>query len=156
MQFEPKGSKHTVLLVARVLIALLFLVFGWEKLTNFSGTLHYMIHVGAPWPPVATVVAIIMEFFVSIAIIVGIATRPLALLLAVYTLGTAVIAHHYWTMVGSAQIENKINFFKNLSIIGGLLVLYVSGAGRYSLDAWWCSRRQECGNKTARVPPPRS
>ena len=76
-----------------------------------------------------------MELFVGIAIILGILTRPLALLLALYTLGTALIAHHYWTMAGVEHFENEIQFYKNISIIGGLLVLYVTGAGGYSIDA---------------------
>ena len=132
-QHEVKG-KDGILLVARVLIALLFLIFGWQKLLDYSGTLQYMIHAGAPLPALATVIAIIMEFFGSIAIILGAATKPLALLLAVYTLGTAFIGHHYWTMTGMAHFENEINFYKNVSIIGGLLALYVSGPGCYAID----------------------
>lgn len=134
---DAQRGNDVVLLVARVLIALLFLIFGWEKLTDFSGTLQYMAHVGAPIPLLATVVAIVMEFFVGIAISAGILTRPLAVLLALYTLGTAIIGHRYWTMTGMAHFENKINFYKNISIIGGLMVLYVAGGGRYSIDAWW-------------------
>lgn len=124
-----------ILLAARILVALLFLIFGWQKLLDYPGTVQYLSHVGAPLPALATVIAIVMEFFVSIAIILGVATRPLAALLALYTLGTAFIGHHYWTMTGMARIENEINFYKNISIIGGLLVLYVAGAGRYSVDA---------------------
>lgn len=134
--FGSNCIRNETLLLARVLIALLFLIFGWEKLTGFSGTVQYMVHVGAPLPTLATIVAIVMEFFVGIAIVLGVFTRPLALLLALYTLGTALIGHHFWTMTGMAHFENEINFYKNISIIGGLLVLYVTGAGRYSIDAW--------------------
>lgn len=134
-KFDTVKGQDTILLAARILLALLFLIFGWEKLTNYSGTVQYMVHVGAPLPTLATLIAIIMEFFVSIAIIAGIATRPLAVLLAIYTLGTALIAHHYWNMTGMARLENEINFYKNISIIGGLLVLYVTGPGKYSLSA---------------------
>lgn len=128
-------GQDALLLSARILVALLFLIFGWDKLTNYSGTVQYMVQVGAPLPILATIIAIVMEFFVSIAIIAGIATRPLAVLLAIYTVGTALIAHHYWTMTGMARFENEINFFKNISIIGGLLLLYVTGPGKYSLSA---------------------
>ncbi len=132
-QSEVKGADG-ILLAARVLLALLFLIFGWQKLFAYSGTVQYMTHVGVPLPALATVVAIVMEFFVSIAIILGVATRPLAVLLAIYTLGTALIGHRYWTMTGMDRFENEINFFKNISIIGGLLALYVTGAGRYAID----------------------
>ena len=126
-----------ILLAARILLALLFLIFGWQKLLDYSGTVQYMIHVGAPLPALATVIAIVMEFFVSIAIILGVATRPLAALLALYTLGTALIGHRYWSMTGMARMENEINFYKNISIIGGLLALYVTGGGRYAIDSVW-------------------
>ena len=133
--FGADRIRNESLLVARVLIALLFLVFGWGKLTGFSGTVQYMAHTGLPMPTIAAAIAVIMEFFVGVALVVGLFTRPLSLLLAVYTLATAFIAHHYWTMSGMAHFENEINFYKNISIIGGLLVLYVAGAGRYSIDA---------------------
>ena len=135
-QPEVKG-KDGMLLTARVLIALLFLIFGWQKLLDYPGTVQFMSHVGLPLPALAAVIAIIMEFFVSIAIILGVATRPLALLLALYTLATAFIGHRYWTMTGMAHFENEINFYKNISIIGGLLTLYVAGPGRYAIDGMW-------------------
>jgi hypothetical protein len=49
--------------------------------------------------------------------------------------GTALIGHHFWTMEGAARYANVINFYKNLGIIGGCLLLYVTGPGRYSVDA---------------------
>ena len=133
--FGSDRIKDEGILVARFLLVLLFLIFGWEKLTNYSGTVAYMQQVGAPMPTIATLVAIFMEFFVSWAIVVGVFTRPLAVLLAVYTLGTALIGHHYWTMTGMARFEGEINFYKNISIIGGCFLLYITGAGKYSLDA---------------------
>ncbi|WP_437558301.1 DoxX family protein [Acidithiobacillus sulfuriphilus] len=133
--FGSDKIKDEAIFLARFLLVLLFLIFGWGKLTNYSGTVAYMQQVGAPMPPIATLIAIFMEFFVSLAIIVGIFTRPLAVLLAVYTLGTALIGHHYWSMTGMANFEGEINFYKNISIIGGCFLLYVTGAGKYSLDA---------------------
>ena len=71
----------------------------------------------------------------GLAILFGVWTRPLALLLALYTLATAFIGHPYWTMTGPAQMEATINFYKNISIIGGFFLLYVTGAGKYSVDS---------------------
>jgi len=130
--FEDR--KNGLLLLARILLMVLFVKFGWSKLTDFSGTVAYMERTGAPLPMLATIIAIVMEFAVSIAIIVGFYVRPLAILLAIYTFGTAIIAHHYWNMTGIAQSANMVNFYKNVSIIGGLLLLSVTGPGRYSLD----------------------
>ncbi|MCY1164286.1 Inner membrane protein YphA [compost metagenome] len=122
-----------LILLARVLLMALFLVSGWKKLTNFSGTTAYMASTGAPMPRLSTVVAIAMEFFAGIALILGVWTRPLALLYAAFTLATALMGHHFWTMSGAEREANKVNFLKNLSIMGGLILLAVTGAGKYAL-----------------------
>jgi putative oxidoreductase len=110
-------------------------IFGWQKLTDYSGTLAYFSHEGVPLPSVAVWIAVIMELGGGIALILGFLTRPLSLLLALYTLATAIIGHHFWTMFGMERVEAEINFFKNVSIMAGLLLLYLTGPGRYSLDA---------------------
>jgi len=129
------NNRDGLILVSRVLLVLLFLIFGWMKLTGYSGAVAYMTQAGAPLPPVAAIIAIIMEFFVSVALTLGLFVRPLAILLLLYTFGTSLIGHHYWTMTGAAQYENMINFYKNVSIVGGLILLFTTGAGKYSLDA---------------------
>ncbi|HUB45433.1 MAG TPA: DoxX family protein [Acetobacteraceae bacterium] len=133
--FGSERFTDEVVLAARILLVVLFLIFGWAKLTGYAGTVSYMAQTGAPMPPVAALVAIAVEFFVSIAIVLGVWTRPLAVLLAVYTLATGLIGHRYWTMTGMAQYAAEINFFKNISIMGGFLLLFVTGAGKYSIDA---------------------
>lgn len=132
--FGSARNEDEIVLAARILLVVLFLVFGWDKLTNYSATVGYMAHTGLPVPPLAALIAIAVEFFVSIAIVLGVWTRPLAVLMAVYTLATAFIGHRFWTMTGGAHLVNEINFYKNLSIVGGFLLLYVTGAGKYSID----------------------
>lgn len=133
--FGADRIKDEAILAARILLVVLFLIFGWGKLTNYAGTVAYMAHTGVPFPSLATLVAIAMECVVSSAIVLGIFTRPLALLMGVYTLATGFLAHHYWTMTGAAHFENEINFYKNVSILAAFLLLYVTGAGNYSIDA---------------------
>jgi len=123
-----------VLLLARILLMALFVLFGWSKLTDFAGTTAYMAAEGLPLPAAVAVVVIVMEFFVGLAILLGVWTRPLALLMVLYTLGTALVGHHYWSMAGADRMANMINFYKNLSIAGGLLLLCLTGPGRYSID----------------------
>jgi putative oxidoreductase len=125
-----------VILAARLLLAALFLIFGWRKLTDYSGTVSRMVQDGAPIPVLASAVAIFMELPVAFAVAVGAFTRPSAVLLALYTLGSALIAHHYWTMTsGANKIDSMESFYKNLSIVGGFLLLYITGARKYSIDA---------------------
>ena len=124
-----------VILAARLLLAALFLIFGWRKLTDYSGTVSRMVQDGAPIPVLATAVAIFMELPAAFALAVGAFTRPLAALLGLYTLASALIAHHYWTMTRANKIDSMESFYKNLSIVGGFLLLYITGAGKYSIDA---------------------
>jgi putative oxidoreductase len=124
-----------VILAARLLLAALFLIFGWRKLTDYSGTVSRMVQDGAPIPVLATFIAIFMELPVAFAVAVGAFTRASAVLLALYTLGSALIAHRYWTVTGGNKVESMESFYKNLSIVGGFLLLYVTGAGKYSIDA---------------------
>ena len=133
--FGSERVRDEAILVARLLLAVLFLVFGWGKLTDYGGTAAYMTQAGAPAPSLAAIVAIVVEVFVALAIVLGAWTRPLALLLALYTLGTGLIGHPFWTMEGAARYANAINSYKNVGIIGGFLLLYVTGPGRYSVDA---------------------
>ena len=133
--FNSAQARDEAILLARILLVVLFAVSGWGKLTGFAATVAYMAQVGAPVPYVAAVVATAVELLGAIAIALGLWTRPVALLLALFTLGTALIGHPFWTMEGADRYANSINFYKNISIISAFLLLYVTGPGRYSVDA---------------------
>jgi putative oxidoreductase len=128
------GINDELILTARLLLATLFLIFGWRKLRDFSGTVSQMVQLGVPTPVAAAGVATFMELPVAFAVAVGAFTRPSALLLFLYTLGTALIGHRYWTITGPDYVDSMDSFYKNLSIMGGFLLLYVTGAGKYSID----------------------
>jgi putative oxidoreductase len=128
------GLSDELILAARLLLATLFLIFGWRKLRDFSGTVSQMAQLGVPTPVLAAGVATFMELPVTFAVAVGAFTRPSALLLFLYTLGTALIGHRYWTMTGADYVDRMDSFYKNLSIMGGFLLLYVTGPGKYSID----------------------
>ncbi|EIC85932.1 DoxX family protein [Serratia sp. M24T3] len=132
--FSITKFSDAILLITRIMLMLLFVIFGYEKLIGFSGTINYMASTGSPFPTLSAIVAVVLEFFVGIAIILGFYTRPLALIMAVYTLITALIGHNFWTMTGAAHYANEINFYKNVAIMGGLFLLALTGPGKYSLD----------------------
>ena len=123
-----------VILAARLFLATLFLIFGWRKLRDYSGTVRQMVQDGLPTPVLAAAVAIFMELPVAFAVAVGAFTRSSAVLLPLYTLGTSLIEHRYWTITGADQLASIEAFYKNLSIMGAFLLLYITGAGRYSID----------------------
>jgi putative oxidoreductase len=127
-----------LILAARLLLATLFLIFGWRKLRDYSGTVSQLVQLGAPMPSVAAAVATFMELPVALAVAVGVFTRLSGLLMSFYALGTALIGHRYWSATGADRVESMDGFYKDLSIMGGFLLLYIVGAGRYSVDGY-CS-----------------
>ncbi len=113
----PAGS-DVALLIGRVLMALIFIPSGYGKLmglTQFAGNLTNM-GVPADYAYWVAVAAGGVEFFGAICILLGLATRYVAILLAVFTLIAALLAHRYWTFTDAAQI------------------LYAAGGGRWSID----------------------
>ena len=124
-----------IMLAARLLLATLFLIFGWRKLRDYSGTVRQIVQLGGPMPRLPAAIAIFMELPVASAVAVGAFARPSALLLVLYTLGTALIGHRYWMMTGAEKVDSMDGFYKNLSIIGSFLLLSITGAGKYSIDA---------------------
>ena len=135
MPMSPvETHRDLTLLVSRCLLAVLFLVAGYSKLTGFDGAAHYFDGLGMPYPAVEAALAVAIEIILGLALLAGAFTGPVALLLAAYTVLTALIGHHFWTMTGAAQAGNLIHFNKNLGIAGGLLLLRLCGPGRYSAD----------------------
>jgi putative oxidoreductase len=128
------GINDELILAARLLLATLFLIFGWRKLTDFSGTVSQMAQLGVPTPILAAAGATFMELPVAFAVAVGAFIRLAAVLMFFYTLGTSLIGHRYWTMTGKDRVDNMDGFYKNLSIMGGFLLLCMTGAGKYSID----------------------
>ena len=123
--FDFGASRSLLLLIARIAVVVLFILFGYPKLLGFGGTVQYMAASGAPMPTLAAIIAVIMEVPAAILIVLGFFTRPLAVIFIFYTLGTAVIGHHYWDMTGDAVLPNMINFWKNVSIAGAFLLLAI-------------------------------
>jgi putative oxidoreductase len=131
---KANGINDGAILAARLFLATLFLIFGWRKLRDISGTVSQMVQDGVPTPVLATAVAIFMELPVAFAVVVGAFTRPSAVLMVLYTLGTSLIEHRYWATTGADQLDRMESFYKNLGIMGGFLLLYITGAGKYSID----------------------
>ena len=95
-----------------------------------------MQYVHAPLPQVAAVVAIVMELFVGLALLVGFRVRVLALAMLVFVAGTSLIGHPFWTMTGDSRDLNQVQFLKNLAIMGGMLMVFAYGQMRWSYDHW--------------------
>lgn len=117
-------------LLGRLLLAVLFLLSGVMKIPNFSGTQQYMAAAGMPLTALFLVAAIIIEIVAAVLIMIGFKTKWAALALFVFMIPTTLIFHTNF----ADQIQ-MIMFMKNLSIMGGLLLVAAYGAGDWSLDA---------------------
>jgi putative oxidoreductase len=122
-------------LTGRILLALLFLPAGLSKIGGFAGTAGYIASKGLPLPEVAAAIAIAIEIGGALALLAGFGTRLAALVLAVFTLVATFVFHNYWAMPADAQMMQQLMFFKNIAVVGGLLVLAAWGAGAWSVDA---------------------
>jgi putative oxidoreductase len=122
-------------LVGRLLLALLFVPAGVMKITGFSGTVGYIASVGLPLASLGAVLAIVVEVGAGLALALGWRTRWAALLLAVFTLAATVLFHNFWAMPADQAFVQQLMFFKNIAVVGGLLVVAAFGAGALSLDA---------------------
>ena len=127
-QESPTSTvKNVSELAGRSFLAVLFLLSGLGKVGAYGATAAYMSSVGVPGVLLPVVIA--TEVLGALAVILGWQTRITALLLAGYTLLTALVFHTNF----ADQIE-MIMFLKNVSIAGGFLLLVANGAGSLSLD----------------------
>lgn len=124
------GLQQLFALLGRVLMAAVFLWIGYGKVTDFPGNVGYAAAAGMPLPQAGIAIAIVIELLFSVLLIVGFKTRPVAFVMAIFTVMTALFFHRNF-----ADYEQAINFMKNLAIAGGFLQIFAFGGGRYSLDA---------------------
>lgn len=113
---------------ARLLMAQIFIISGWSKITAYSGTQAYFAKLGIPGALLPLV--ILVELGGGLALLFGLKTRWAAAVLALFSVGSALIAHT--NFADQAQV---INFMKNIAMTGGLLMFVRYGAEAPSVDA---------------------
>ncbi|MDH4062505.1 MAG: DoxX family protein [Aquincola sp.] len=122
------------LLIARILLALMFVLSGVSKLTGLEGTAGYIASVGLPAAQVLAAGAGVLEVVAGVLLIVGWQARWAALALAIFTVVATVLFHNFWAMPKEQQFMQQLMFMKNLAVTGGLLFVFAFGAGTLSLD----------------------
>ncbi|MET3906257.1 putative oxidoreductase [Bradyrhizobium sp. S3.3.6] len=124
-----------LLLIGRILLAWVFVGSAYGAIADFSGSVGYFRSLNLPAPELFTIVNITLEVVISAGLILGIRTRYCAVLMFVFVLMATAIAHRYWEYpAGGQQINQYNNFLKNISIMGGAMLIFVTGAGRFSFD----------------------
>jgi putative oxidoreductase len=123
-------------LIGRLLLALIFVVDGWELLSNYSGSQGYMEANGVPGALLP--LAVLTEIVGGILVAIGLLTRSAAVALSGFCILTAVLFHRNFADVEHLEM---VHFMKDLAIAGGFLTLAAHGPGAWSVDAWWKARR---------------
>ena len=118
---------QVIQVLGRIFLSTIFLIEGMNKIFNYESTIEYMENFNVP--EYLAIPAIIVEILFPLLLIVGYQTKISALALAIFTLATALIFHTDFT--NQMQL---ISFLKNFAIAGGFLIIFVNGAGKYSID----------------------
>ena len=126
---QPSG-----LLLGRCLLGLIFILSGSGKLMDFAATAGYMASKGLPLPELLLIPTILIELGGGLLLVLGYQTRWAALALFLFVIPTTLIFHNFWTVAADQVHNQQIHFEKNLAIMGGLLYVVFTGAGRYSLE----------------------
>ena len=127
--------QNPLALIGRILLALIFITSGFGKIGGFEGTAGYIASKGLPMASVVAALTILVELGGGLAVAFGFLTRWVALALAVFSVLAALIFHTYWAVPPEQVMMQQINFWKNISIAGGFLVLAAFGPGAISIDA---------------------
>ena len=128
------GQKDWAALLGRILLAGIFVISGFRKITGFEDTVGYIADKGLPLAQVLAVIAILIECAGGLAIIVGWKTRWAAVAFIVFLIVITPIFHGYWASPPDQMMDQQGHFMKNVAILGGALLLLAFGPGRYSVD----------------------
>ncbi|EAQ01723.1 transporter [Pseudooceanicola batsensis HTCC2597] len=120
--------------LGRVLLSLMFITSGLQKITGYAGTQGYMEMMGVPGGLLPIV--ILVELVGGIALLIGWQARIAAFLLAGFSLVSGIIFHLVpsFGMEGMDAQMQMISFMKNVTITGGMLMVVAFGAGALSVE----------------------
>ncbi len=122
-------------LVGRILFSLIFSFSGFNHIVNFKQSASYAASMGVPLATVAVIISGIMIFLGGVSVMLGYKIKIGALLLIIFLIPTTFIMHAFWGIKDAMQAQiQMIMFMKNLSMLGGALLIYYFGSGPLSLE----------------------
>jgi putative oxidoreductase len=134
-------GEDVILLAGRVALGAIFVKSGLQKLMALSAFAASLAGRGVPQSSVWAVIGATVEFVGGVLIVTGFRTREASALMILFVIVATGISHRYWELAEPARRLQESQFFKNLAIIGGFLLLAVAGSGRLGLDALLGRRR---------------
>ncbi len=133
-------AKQFAPVTGRALLALIFVLSGFNKIGGFAGTAGYMASKGLPMAEVLLVLTIIIELGGGLLIMLGWQARWAAAAIFLFLIPVTLVFHNYWAVDAAQQQMQMIQFMKNLSIMGGMLMIVAFGPGPYSLGRDHCGK----------------
>lgn len=130
----PSQAQNLIALLGRILLCLIFLNSAYHKLTGWEGALGYTESRGLPAAQVGLAIAVVLEIVGGLALLLGLKARLGAVLLILFLIPTLLYFHNFWTYPKDLQSDQMIQFMKNATIMGGLLMVLAHGAGGWSID----------------------
>ncbi len=127
------STRDIAALVGRILLALIFVIFGFSKIGGFEGLVGYIASKGVPLPQLMAVGAIVVELGGGLLLLVGYRARWAALAIFLFLIPTTLIFHNFWSVPADQVMAQRTDFFKNVAIMGGMLMVWAFGPGRYAL-----------------------
>ena len=117
---------NTVLIIARVLFALIFLASGANHLTKIEAMTGYAQYKKVPAAKLAVVVSGLMILVGGLYIVFGVYADLGALLIAIFLIPTAFLMHAFWKETDATAKQNEqIAFMKDISMAGAALIIFV-------------------------------
>lgn len=141
MNNSSSAVSAPIVIAARVLLALMFVLAGFSKFAGLEGTAGYIASKGLPLPGVLAFATAALEVVGGLALAFGLQARWAAGALALFTLVASFLFHNFWAMPADQAYVQQLMFMKNLAVAGGLLMVVAFGAGPASLDARIAARR---------------
>ncbi|MDQ5847703.1 MAG: DoxX family protein [Pseudomonadota bacterium] len=136
MNNSPRtAGEDLILLLGRIALGAIFVKSGLQKLLALSAFAASLAGRGVPQSETWALIGATVEFVGGVLILTGFKTRYASLLMILFVIVATGISHRFWEYAEAARRLQESQFFKNLSIIGGFLLLFVTGSGRFGLDA---------------------
>lgn len=134
------SNSDVILLIGRILLGWIFVRSGYGKI--FDIPTYAATFPARGLPTFLAYIAVPAEFFGGIALILGLATRYVVLVMVIFMLVATFSSHRYWEFTDVAvRRAQDSSFYKNIAMLGGLLFLFVGSPGRFSIDTWLRKRR---------------
>jgi len=113
--------------IGRLLLSMIFIFSGFTKITGYAAPQGYLESMGVPGMLLPLVIAVVL--LCGIAILLGFKARLVAILMAGFSIVSALLFHQFWID------ESQMNpFMKNIAMAGGFLMIFTHGPGAYSID----------------------